>query len=458
MDSPGITDPFAQLDEPRTFIKPNPGGQTGPRRSFEPPREALNGAMHEIGAPDAGLNPLVALAHRLLLAASQLRSTRHVADPAALRNALAQSVRNFAALAASAGIAPERVMAARYVLCTMIDEAAADTPWGGSGVWAQNSLLTMFHNEAWGGEKVFQLMARLAEKPEANRDLLELIYCALVLGFEGRYRVIDNGRAQLEAVRDKLAQILRHERGDHSPALAQNWVGQTAKRNVALSWLPLAATAAVAALVMVVVHFALSMSLSDDSDPVFARIQGLRLKAPVEVARQPAPKPRLAQFLQSDIKAGLVAVRDEVDRSVVTIRGDGLFAPASATLVPEREELMGRIGDALVLAGGQVLVTGHTDNSPMRSARFPSNWHLSEERARTVRDLLIAHTVPPERIQAEGRADSEPLVANDSRSNQAMNRRVEITLVIGRGTTPPAAAPSAAATPAPPAAKSASKP
>ena len=450
MDSPGITDPFAQLDEPRTFVKPNPGGQAGPRRSFEPAREA----MSEVGAPDTGLNPLVALAHRLLLVVTQLRSTRHVADAAALRNALAQSVRDFAAQAASAGIAPERVMAARYVLCTMIDEAAADTPWGGSGVWAQNSLLTMFHNEAWGGEKVFQLMARLAEKPEANRDLLELVYCALVLGFEGRYRVIDNGRAQLEAVRDKLAQILRQQRGDHAPALAQNWLGQAAKRNVALSWLPLAAVAAVAALVMVVVHLALSMSLSDGSDPVFASIQGLRLKAPVALTPQAAPKPRLAQFLQSDIKAGLVAVRDEVDRSVVTIRGDGLFAPASATLVPEREELMGRIGDALVLAGGQVLVTGHTDNTPMRSARFPSNWHLSEERARTVRDLLIAHKLPAVRIQAEGRADSEPLLANDSPGNRAMNRRVEITLVIGRGTTASTATapPTPAAPSTPPAA------
>ena len=68
-------------------------------------------------------------------------------------------------------------MAARYVLCTMLDEAAADTPWGGAGVWGRHSLLAEFHNEAFGGEKVFQLMARLAEKPDANRDLLELIYC-----------------------------------------------------------------------------------------------------------------------------------------------------------------------------------------------------------------------------------------------------------------------------------------
>ena len=429
MEPSGITDPFAQLDEQRTFIKPNPGGRASALRASEP----MSDPAADIGVPDTGLNPLVSLANRLLLVVTQLRATRHVVDPVALRNALAQGVRDFVAQAASAGIASERVMAARYVLCTMIDEAAADTPWGGSGVWAGNSLLAMFHNETWGGEKVFQLMARLAEKPDANRDLLELIYAALVLGFEGRYRVIDNGRAQLEAVRDKLAHILRQQRGDHSPALAQHWQGQTARRRVALSWLPLAAITALAALVLVAVHVGLSTSLSDKSDPVFGQIQGLRLPPPVLTMAQAAPKPRLAQFMAPDIKAGLVAVRDEVDRSVVTIRGDGLFAPASATLIPEREALMGRIADALALVGGQVLVTGHTDSSPMRSARFPSNWHLSEERAATVRNLLIARKVPAERIQAEGRADSEPLVANDTAANRTLNRRVEVTLMVGRG-------------------------
>lgn len=428
MDPSGISDPFAQIDE-RTFIKPNPGGRKGPQRASEPPRDPMPDPV----TPDAGLNPLVTLANRLLRVVTQLRSTRHVADPVALRNALAQGVRDFKAQAEAVGIAPERVMAARYVLCTMLDEAAADTPWGGSGVWAGNSLLAMFHNETWGGEKVFQLMARLAEKPVANRDLLELIYCALVLGFEGRYRVIDNGRAKLEAVRDKLAQIIRQQRGDHVPALAQHWQGQAVKRRDSLSWLPLAAVAAVAALILVAVHVGLSTSLSDRSDPVFSQIQGLRLPPPVVAAVQAAPKPRLAQFLAPDIKAGLVSVRDEVDRSVVTIRGDGLFAPASAVLNPEREALMGRIADALALAGGRVLVTGHTDNTPMRSVRFPSNWHLSQERAQTVRDLLSARKVPAERLQAEGRADSEPLVANDSATNRALNRRVEVTLIVGRG-------------------------
>jgi type VI secretion system protein ImpK len=297
----------------------------------------------------------------------------------------------------------------------------------------------MFHNETWGGEKVFQLMARLAEKPDANRDLLELIYAALTLGFVGRYRVIDNGHAQLEAVRDRLAQILKQQRGDYPAALAQHWQVEATTQRRHIGWLPLAAIAALTTLILVGAYLTLTLSLAERSDPVFGQIQSLRLSPPVVAPPPPPAKPRLAQFLQSDIKAGLVAVRDEVDRSVVTIRGDGLFAPASATIVPERDALMTRIADALAQVQGTVLVTGHSDNTPIRTARFPSNWHLSEERAHTVRELLVAHRVAAERIRAEGRADAEPVAPNDTPANRALNRRVEISLMInGRAPEAPA--------------------
>ena len=433
MEPSSVNDPFAELNEQRTFVRPNPGGRIGARRAGEPPHEPSTSAGSEAPAPTHGLNLLVALSNPLLLLVPQLRATRHVDDVAALRNSLAQGIRDFAARAAAAGVAAERVMAARYVLCTMIDEAAADTPWGGSGLWAQHSLLTMFHNEVSGGEKVFQLMARLAQQPEANRDLLELVYAALVLGFEGRYRVIDNGRAQLEAVRDRLAQILKQQRGDHPVALAEHWQGHPVQRRAAIGWLPLAAAAALAALVLVVVHLGFSYSLGERSDPVYSQIQSLRLPPPVQVVVQPAPKPRLAQFLEADIKAGLVSVSDEVDRSVITLRGDGLFESGSATLLSEREALMVRIAESLTNVPGAVLVAGHTDNQAIRSARFPSNFHLSEERARSVGQLLAAKKVDAARLSFAGRADSEPFAGNDTAANRAKNRRVEITLRVGRG-------------------------
>jgi type VI secretion system protein ImpK len=410
--------------------------------------------------PDApnvahGLNPLLAEANSLLMLVPRCATRARWPTRLRLRASLAQGVRDFAKAAQDRGIAPERVMAARYVLCTMIDEAASDTPWGGGGLWGRHSLLVEFHNEVFGGEKVFQLMARLAEKPDANLDLLELIYAAVSLGFEGRYRVIEGGRVQLDAVRTKLAQIIRQQRGAYPAALAEHWQATPAPVRKVLSWLPLAVAAAVSLLLLGGLYAAYSWSLSGRADPVYEQIQRLRLAPPVAPVAQPAAQPRVAQFLQPEIKAGLVAVRDEVDRSVITIRGDGLFAPASATLASDREALMKRIAEALAGIAGPVLVTGHTDNTAMRSLRFPSNWHLSDERARVVRDLMIRSGLTADRVRAEGRADGEPAVPNDTAANRAVNRRVEITLVTGKPGAP--ATQTAPATPAAPAAPAASR-
>ena len=431
-------DPFAAFESDRTVIKPGagrparpPGAPAGAAAGGAPRAEpagkeaplALDALM------TASLNPLVSAASPLLSAAPRIRSMVQHPNPAGLKDALADGVRKFEAQARAEGLPNEQVIAARYIVCTLLDESAASTPWGGSGTWGRHSLLAMFHNETWGGEKVFQLMAKLAENPAGNRDLLELIYAAVCLGFEGRYRVVEGGRAQLEAVRDRLAQILKKERGDVPPALAQNWRGQAVQRRALLSWLPLWVTAAIAGTATVGLYLALSFSLGGLSDPAYGEIQSLRLTPPTPPATLPAAKPRLAQFLAAEIRAGLVAVRDDVDRSVITLRGDRLFDPGSASLSDEREALMRRIAEALTQVPGNVVVTGHTDNQPIRSARFPSNWHLSEERAKAVRGILVSQGVVPARVSAEGRADGEPLVANDSAANRALNRRVEVTLI-----------------------------
>jgi type VI secretion system protein ImpK len=94
-----------------------------------------------------------------------------------------------------------------------------------------------------------------------------------------------------------------------------------------------------------------------------------------------------------------------------------------------------RIADALERVPGQVRVTGHTDSQPIRSVRFPSNWHLSQERARSVAQLLGRRISAPARLTAEGRADSEPIAPNDTPANRGRNRRVEILLLVTPGAT-----------------------
>jgi len=433
-------DPFSGFESERTVIKPNAGrvarpaapqgggGTAAPAAAAPEGREAplaLDALM------TASLNPLVSAAAPLLNAAPRIRTTARHPNPAGLKDALAEGIRKFEAQARSDGLPNEQVIAARYILCTLLDESAADTPCGGSGVWASQSLLVQFHNEAWGGEKVFQLMSKLAENVNANRNLLELLYVALAFGFEGRYRVIENGRGQLDSVRTRLAQMLQQGR-TREAGLSPRWQGVPARAARLGDGVPLWVIAAVLALLLAVVFVPMRLSINGRSDPVFASLAALDVKAaPVMATAAPAvpTPPRLAAFLKPEVDQGLVQVRDGPDRSVIIIKGDGFFDPGSADVADKVRPLLARIGAALASVPGQVLITGHTDNVPIRSARFPSNWHLSQARADAVKALL-ASQVKPELMRAEGRADSEPVEGNGTPAQRAQNRRVEITLFV----------------------------
>ena len=155
---------------------------------------------------------------------------------------------------------------------------------------------------------------------------------------------------------------------------------------------------------------------------------------PVQTIDRPAQqpriveRPRLAGFLAEEIRAQKVAVEDAVDRSVVTIRGDQLFASGSATIADDFQPLLLRIAEAIRKVNGQVLVTGHSDNRPIATLRYPSNWKLSQDRAQQVMDVLAAKTGQPARFRAEGRSDTEAVASNDTAEGRARNRRVEITV------------------------------
>jgi type VI secretion system protein ImpK len=423
-------DPFAAPDLDRTVIVPTPGGRSA-AASRPPATPALPAEPTALGrtASGAGLNPLVAAANPILDMVPRLRVSLTHSDPGELRARLANALQAFETDARARGIDPVQVRAASYALCTLLDETAASTPWGGSGLWAKHSLLVLFHNETWGGEKFFQLLSRLAEDPAKNRTLLELLYVCLALGFEGRYRVAGDGRGQLQALRERLALMLRNVAGEYERDLSPHWRAAPGKARSALGGLPWWVAAALAGLVATVAYLGFSWRLNEASDPVYAAIQAIRMKPPEQRAVPPSAPvpPRLATFLAPEIAGGLVAVRENDRESVVTILGDGLFAAGSASVSGDFMPLLGRIAEAVAGVPGRVLVTGHTDSTPIRSARFPSNWHLSQERAGSVAQKLQAK-VPASRISAEGRADSEPIAPNDTPANRAKNRRVEITV------------------------------
>jgi type VI secretion system protein ImpK len=438
-------DPFAHFnskDSP-TIIKPAAGrpGRAGHAPAPAPAMSeatAVRGAAPQVQAAGdaptaAGLNPLLQHAAPLLMAATRLRTTAQHPNPAALRSALSDTVRRFESNARAAGVPNDQVVAARYVLCTFVDQCASSTPWGASGAWASNSLLVQFHNESWGGEKVFQLLAKLGKDVPTNRNLLELLHVVLSLGFEGRYRGMDNGRAQLDSIRERLAVLLRQHAGPLEADLSPKWQGVAS--NVRLGdGIPLWVVAALTAGLLLILFVVLQFTLNGRTNATFNALQSFDVKAPAgkPLPAPPPPPPaapRLAVLLKLPIAAGQVQVKDLADRSIVTIAGDGFFESSSAEVSSSVRPLLDQVAQALAQVPGSVLITGHTDNQPIRSLRFPSNWHLSQARAESVRDLM-APTVKMDRMKAEGRAESEPLDDNATAAGRARNRRVEITLFV----------------------------
>jgi type VI secretion system protein ImpK len=428
-------DPFGAFESERTIIKPRPrlAGNANPQRVFDNPSSSssiVDLEPAELGSIDV-LNPLVSAASELLGLFAQLRQLAQAPNVASLRASLLKAVQNFEAKARKQGVSEEQVVGARYMLCTALDEGISNTPWGAQAGWSQQSLLVQFHNETWGGEKVFQLLAKLAQDVPKNIHLLELLYCILALGFEGRYRVVDNGRSQLESVRQRLADLIAKHKGTPETGLSPNWKSLEGNRAGTRERIPFWIIASGVAALLAVVFMAARFGLNYRSDTTYAGIAALKLPGAVAMpAVIPAKKPRLATFLEAEVREGRVTLIESDDRSVIRLRGDQFFASGSADTLSAVSETLRRIGDALAKVPGEVLVVGHSDNQPIRSIRFPSNWHLSAARAASVKNSLAVQ-VDPARMKIVGKAESEPLAPNDSAENRAKNRRVDITLIPG---------------------------
>ena len=426
-------------DSDATIMIPKPGGKrapTGPAASsFQPPMQpsprpsspAADDAPQE--TRQVGANALVAAANPLLYLIPQIRATLSHPDPGGLRDYLLRMIGEFEQEARRRGIAQESILVARYAICTVIDETVASTPWGGTSQWAKASLLVSLHKEAWGGEKFFQLLNKMAEDPQRNADLLEMMYACLALGFEGRYRVIENGKAQLEQLRAKVYQIIRQQRGEFERDLSGHWRGVARKPKPLVRQIPVWVVGAAASFILLGTFLTFIILLNQSSDPVFSALAGIKANTgPVQRLAAPLEKPRLRAFLAAEIAQGLVDVAEDAQTSRVTLHSDKLFDPGSADPNPDLTPLLVRISEALNQVPGSVVISGHTDDRPIRTLRYPSNFQLSLQRAQTVMEILATKINDKGRLKAEGMADSQPISGNDTPAHRASNRRVEILL------------------------------
>ncbi|HEX6016608.1 MAG TPA: type VI secretion system protein TssL, long form, partial [Burkholderiaceae bacterium] len=379
-----------------------------------------------------GINPLLVAAGPLLSLQAQLRATTSHHDRPGLQRQLLGLIGEFEQGARAGGVGPPQVVAARYLLCTFIDEAIAATPWGANPPPGTKSLLQEFHDEASGADKVFELLERLQADPQTNAALLELFYVCISLGLQGRYAGRPNGRAELDALAGRLLEQARPTLlPTDARTLSQHWLGAL-QRKSAVTQVPLWLAVVIGAALVLATVMWMSSRLNRESEPLLRQLHDVHASLAAPAPAAAAVKPRLAPLLAGDVSAGALEVRDEAQRSIVTLSADALFAPGTAELQPQQRERLHGVARALRGLPGRIEVMGHTDDRPLESLRFPSNWHLSRERARAVAAALVEAGLPAQRVRAEGRAESEPRAPNDSPAGRARNRRVEVLLLLPR--------------------------
>jgi type VI secretion system protein ImpK len=398
---------------------------------------------------------LVRSAAPLLNLAHSLRTTEAQPDIDELRRVTIDAVGRYERDLASARISPERARAAHYVVCATIDDVVLSKPWGTRAGWARSGLVSTFHMDVTGGDRVFDLLDHFHQSPGTNKDLLLLIYLCMSLAFEGRTRVSARGSLELGRIRDSLYKTLLGQYGVFERELSPHWRGVSARHKPLRTAVALWTALSTLVLLFALGYLFFTLSLNGASDGTFQRLANLlphetpsllidMPKQPAVVAtvetppkQQPDPvvKPAapsrldtLLAFLQPEVDRKLVTLSNANGRLLVRINNSGLFSTGSAEVSSEFRDLIQRIGGALASEKFRAVVVGYTDNVPIRTIQFPSNWHLSEARARAVGDILASYT-GKDAILTEGRADSDPLASNSTPEGRETNRRTEILVL-----------------------------
>lgn len=140
---------------------------------------------------------------------------------------------------------------------------------------------------------------------------------------------------------------------------------------------------------------------------------------------------QVEQFVKDSGLADSMAIDRASDRLVIRMKSAILFGEAQAVLTSQAESVLAGLAPVLARAPSRLRVEGHTDDLPIRSALFPSNWELSTARAISVIRYLEEHGIERERLSVAGYGEFHPLAPNDSAERRALNRRVEIVVLGG---------------------------
>ena len=391
-------------------------------------------------------NALVNAFAPLLEFAPELESALPPENPEALRTRLLDELVRARDTAMAAGSSMERADQAAWVVAALLDDLALNTPWGGASAWPRQPLVVMLRGDVDAGTQFFTRLDELERHPNRDRELLELQYHCLALGFRGKYRVPGrSGDRSINAVRVAAARFLRDADAEGAP-LSPNWKGVIASDEPQRFIVPIWVMALGAVVIATAVHVGLSMGLSSQAVELSALVRALPPPSRADITRalpkleEPPPEavtvdfallPEFEAGAPADLKKALSGTESvSLARLVIQASNPELFQSSRATLTEGFEPLIGSIAK-VILANqeliGKITVVGHTDSIPLqRSNPLSTNQRLSEERAATIAEMLVQNGIPQDRVHSEGRAATDPVADDSTREGRALNRRVEV--------------------------------
>ncbi len=428
------------FDLDKTVIRPNPGGRRPnvaptPRVSVEIPEPA--GAQLQLEIPKIGGNPMIAAATPLLSLSAEISKTPNQGDIAQLRTQIINELSEFEAKLVQSYDDPNMRRLAHYCICALVDDVVLNTPWGQNSNWPIETLILRFYNETYGGKRFFEILSQAERDASRHVDLLELIYLSLSLGFEGELRISPRGASEHARIRESLYRTIKNNRPEVERELSPNWKGIGGGHVPLVSHIPIWVIAVFSCALAATIYVGFRITLGITANDTFQQFSTLPPKESKSFGRPATAIPPATMINRSDIWVQLSTEIEQKKISIfednrllrVRLKGEELFESGSDSINPQHIALLEKIGRALKSVPGRIIVEGHTDNIPINSIRFPSNWTLSLARAKAVQRILLRIVEEQSRVSAEGRGDAQPVQSNDSAAGRAANRRIEISLI-----------------------------
>ncbi|WP_419809583.1 type IVB secretion system protein IcmH/DotU [Sphingomonas sp.] len=328
---------------------------------------------------------------------------------------------------------------AKYAVCATIDDVAQNLPGAGNdgAEWARRSMVVQFFRENIGGDRFWQLVDDMLRTPSDNRDIIELYHACLAAGFEGRFRVMPDGRRRLHEIMSRLQGALEHVRSLSMLEMSPRWRGEKAPLGKVGLWTYVAIAAAAAAALLLVVYIGLRLLLMSAGEAPSGQLAGampeerLRLSregGPVAAPAASAQAGKLSTFLAPEIGQNLVSVEEDAQTVRVRTKVGQLFKSGSDQLEPGQRALFERIARAVQTERGAITVEGHADSDKIASLAFPDNMALSQARAETVATIIKGIIADPSRVTAKGMGETVPIASNSTPAGKTRNRRVEVVV------------------------------